>query len=116
MCSSDLYMYMYMSRSHNDWNAMPELLMRLSMSTVADTVIVPAADYLGLGAEGRINTPGTSGGNWQWRMRKGAFTDEIKRKMSEIVGVYGRYYQTKEEAPEEETAPEDESLLEEESF
>ena len=110
------YMYMYMSRSHNDWNAMPELLMRLSMSTVADTVIVPAADYLGLGAEGRINTPGTSGGNWQWRMRKGAFTDEIKRKMSEIVGVYGRYYQAKEEAPEEETAPEDESLLEEESF
>ena len=85
------YMYKYMSRSSNDWKVMPELLIKLSMGTVADTVVVPAADYLGLGGQGRINYPGTSGDNWQWRMKEGAFSDVIKSRMSEIVGVYGRY-------------------------
>jgi 4-alpha-glucanotransferase len=70
-----------------------------------------------LGAEGRINKPGTGTGNWQWRMSEGAFTGEIKRKMAEIVGVYGRYYQEEEKKiPEEEIIPDDENLTEEESF
>ncbi|WP_036612174.1 4-alpha-glucanotransferase [Oribacterium sp. P6A1] len=85
------YIYKYMSRSVNDWKAMPELLIRLAMSTISDTVIVPAADYLGHGSEGRINFPGTSGNNWMWRMKEGAFTDSIKGSIAEIVGVYGRY-------------------------
>ena len=85
------YIYKYMSRSANDWKAMPELLIRLAMSTISDTVIVPAADYLGHGPEGRINFPGTSGENWMWRMKEGAFTDSIKGVIAEIVGVYGRY-------------------------
>jgi len=95
------YMYTYMSRSNNDWAAMPELLIRMSMGTIADTVIVPAADYLNLGAEARINEPGTSINNWQWRMKEGAFTDDVKRKISEIIGVYGRYVQAQPAPPEE---------------
>lgn len=98
------YIYKYMSRSDNDWKAMPELLIRLSMSTIADTVIVPAADYLGHGLEGRINYPGTSGENWKWRMKEGAFTDEIKGVMAEIAGVYGRYQKALPK-PDSETSP-----------
>lgn len=101
------YMYMYMSRSHNDWKYMPELLIRLSMSTIADTVIVPVADYLNLGAEARINQPGTSLNNWQWRMKEDAFNDADKRKISEIVGVYGRYIKANPvPAPDEESSEE----------
>ena len=28
-------------------------------------------DVLGLGAESRMNTPGTAGGNWVWRLLPG---------------------------------------------
>ena len=35
----------------------------------ADTAIAPMQDLLGLGAEARMNFPGTVGGNWLWRMR-----------------------------------------------
>ena len=31
------------------------------------------ADWLELGAEGRINTPGTGMGNWIWRAKEDAF-------------------------------------------
>ncbi len=85
------YIYQYTSRSGNDWYAMPELLIKCAMGTIADTVIIPAADYLGLEGEARINQPGTSGANWQWRMQEGAFTEHEKQVMAEIVGVYGRY-------------------------
>ena len=35
----------------------------------AEYAILPAADFLGQGREGHINTPGTVGSpNWEWRM------------------------------------------------
>ena len=89
------YMYQYMSRSGNDWNAMPELLIKRAMGSIANTVIVPAADYLGLGAEGRVNQPGTSGNNWQWRMVEDAFTEHEKQVMVGILRTYDRF----QEAP-----------------
>lgn len=96
------YVYQYLSRSSNDWNVMPELLIKSTMSTIADTVIVPAADYLGLGSEGRINQPGTTGENWQWRMLPDAFSEERKRSIAHIIGIYGRY-QAPKELPKEES-------------
>ncbi len=41
---------------------------RLAMFSVADTVIIPMQDVLGLGAKGRMNTPGTTQNNWTWRV------------------------------------------------
>ena len=43
-------------------------IIRKAFDSVADTVIVPMQDWLGLGAEARMNFPGTVGGNWLWRM------------------------------------------------
>lgn len=40
----------------------------------ADTVILAAADILGLGATGRMNRPGRKRGNWSWRLRPGQLT------------------------------------------
>ncbi len=39
-----------------------------AMSSVADTVIIPMQDYLGLGNEARINAPSTKDSNWSWVM------------------------------------------------
>lgn len=40
-----------------------------TMQRPAELAIVPVSDLMGLGAEGRINTPGTLGSpNWMWRL------------------------------------------------
>lgn len=63
---------------------------RLALSSVADTAIIPLQDYLGLGSEARINIPSTLGDNWKWRMRKGQFTDELAEKIRRLMWMYER--------------------------
>lgn len=42
-------------------------MMRSIWASVADFAIVQMQDLLGLGSEGRMNTPSTLGENWTWR-------------------------------------------------
>lgn len=63
---------------------------RLALSTVADTCVIAAQDYLGLGSEARINTPSSIGGNWVWRVKKGVFTKELSQKILKLSKIYGR--------------------------
>lgn len=65
--------------SAGHWTSAEELawtFITLAMASVADTCVIPLGDYLALGSEGRINTPATSTGNWQWRM-----TDQPSREL-----------------------------------
>ena len=43
-------------------------IIRAAFLSPANTAIVPMQDWLDLGAEARMNFPGTVGGNWDWRM------------------------------------------------
>jgi 4-alpha-glucanotransferase len=43
-------------------------MIRTLMASVADTVIFPMQDVLGLGSDARMNTPSVPSGNWRWRM------------------------------------------------
>lgn len=63
---------------------------RAVISCVANLAVIPMQDYLGLGSEARINTPSTLGGNWTWRMKKGAFTKELAAEIREMSELYGR--------------------------
>ena len=63
---------------------------RTALSSVADTVIIPMQDYLGLGNEARINMPSSLGKNWEWRMKKDACTKELAQKILEMVKLYAR--------------------------
>lgn len=63
---------------------------QVALSSVADTVVIPMQDYLGLGNEARINTPSSFGKNWEWRMKKDACTQELAAKMKEMAIIYGR--------------------------
>lgn len=65
-------------------------LIRLGMASVAETCIIPIQDCIGLGSEGRMNTPSTLGFNWQWRLTEGECTDEIAQNLSRMAKVYGR--------------------------
>jgi 4-alpha-glucanotransferase len=66
------------------------VLIRCIMSSVSNTAIAPMQDILGLGSEARMNLPGTSSGNWKWRMKPGAATAEMATKLREMVTLYDR--------------------------
>ena len=65
-------------------------MIRGGMSSVADTFIVQMQDCLGLGPEGRMNTPGTPEGNWRWRLLPGEATPSLAKKLREYARIYGR--------------------------
>ena len=52
--------------------------------------IAPMQDLLGLGAEARMNTPGTNSGNWQWRMSTGDASPDLAARLSQITARTGR--------------------------
>ncbi|HWR17272.1 MAG TPA: 4-alpha-glucanotransferase [Terriglobales bacterium] len=66
------------------------VLIKGVLASVANTAIVPMQDLLGLGNEARMNLPGTSSGNWRWRMKPGALTKELAIRLRELVTLYER--------------------------
>ena len=56
----------------------------------AGLVIVPMQDILGLGGAARMNIPSTVGGNWKWRMKKGANSAKIGAKLKDLAETYFR--------------------------
>ncbi|WP_283674091.1 4-alpha-glucanotransferase [Butyricicoccus sp. Marseille-Q5471] len=65
-------------------------VMRAVWASAGDTAIVTMQDVLGLGSEARMNTPSTLGGNWTWRMRPGAFTETLTRRLYHDTALYRR--------------------------
>lgn len=68
----------------------PRELIRMAMASTADLCIIPVQDWLGLGSEARINTPGTCGDNWRWRLLPGQFTEKTADEMAEMADTYAR--------------------------
>ncbi|MBM6976358.1 4-alpha-glucanotransferase [Intestinimonas butyriciproducens] len=53
--------------------------------------IAPLQDVLGLGADARVNFPGTTGpNNWSWRVRSAAFNGDVSGKLAKITRTYRR--------------------------
>jgi 4-alpha-glucanotransferase len=69
---------------------LPWELIRLAMMSVADLAIIPVQDILGLGAEARMNQPGTGQGNWEWRLLTEQLTPALAEKLRAMTETYGR--------------------------
>ena len=65
-------------------------MIRGAMSSVADLCVIQMQDYLELGSEARINTPGTAGGNWKWRMLPGKLSKSLAKKICRMTEIYDR--------------------------
>ncbi len=65
-------------------------LMKLLWRSVAGITIVQAQDLLGLDNDARMNTPSTTGTNWQWRALKNDFTPILAKKLHYYAHLYGR--------------------------
>lgn len=63
---------------------------RAVFASVANTAIVPLQDVLGLGTEARMNLPNSTEGNWSWRYRAGALTNDIAARLKKLSSLYGR--------------------------
>ena len=63
---------------------------RHTLSSPANLAIVSLQDYLELGDEARINTPGTAVNNWKWRLTPEQFDDETCRYMAYVTELYYR--------------------------
>jgi len=65
-------------------------IIRAVMASPANTAIFPVQDVLGLGAEARMNRPGTRDGNWTWRISADALTGEIAARLRAMACLFGR--------------------------
>ena len=67
-----------------------EALIRATLGSVARLAVIPVQDLLALGSAARLNTPGTVGGNWSWRLPPGALTHELAQRYAALNSAYGR--------------------------
>ncbi len=61
-----------------------------AMGSVCDTAVIPLQDYMGLGCDGRINTPGTTNGNWQFRITRDDLADKLREDILFYTKTYSR--------------------------
>jgi 4-alpha-glucanotransferase len=70
--------------------AMPWPLIRAAYASVARLAIVPLQDVLELGGEHRMNTPGTTTGNWLWRFRWDMVAPDRAPRLRRLAELYRR--------------------------
>ena len=61
-----------------------------AMASKAWLAVVPMQDFLGLGSEDRMNTPGTVNGNWQWLLPDHACSEGLAERINMYVESEGR--------------------------
>lgn len=58
--------------------------------SVADVAIAPMQDFLNLGNETRMNFPSTMSNNWQWRVKKDSYDNELAKRINKMTSLAGR--------------------------
>ena len=80
--------YFYLPRAADD--RLRRELIRAAVRSVAGLCIIPMQDYMGLDNSARMNHPSTLGGNWEWRMLPGQFTESLRQQIAALSQLYGR--------------------------
>jgi 4-alpha-glucanotransferase len=70
---------------HSAWS-----LVQLAHAAPARIAIVSAQDLLGLGREGRMNTPGQLRGNWRWQLAPGALNADLAARLHDVAAAARR--------------------------
>lgn len=69
---------------------MPWPLIMAGLKSVPNWFIAPMQDWLALGTESRMNTPGTIENNWSWQLQEGQLTEELADKIATLIQSTGR--------------------------
>ena len=73
-----------------DGTEMNWTFIRAALASVADTVIIPLQDVLGVGSEARMNLPGRASGNWRFRFSWEQLEPAMVRRLKRMVELYER--------------------------
>lgn len=65
-------------------------LIQAALASVANLAVIPMQDILELGTEHRMNTPGTTEGNWQWRFQWEQLSSERASRLAHLVELFNR--------------------------
>ncbi|MBQ9437114.1 MAG: 4-alpha-glucanotransferase [Lachnospiraceae bacterium] len=65
-------------------------MLRGGMASVPKLFIAQMQDYLKLGSEARMNTPGKLEGNWRWRLLPGQANERLAGRIRVMTERYGR--------------------------
>jgi 4-alpha-glucanotransferase len=76
---------------HSNGRAVHWDMIRVVLASVADTVIMPLQDVLGLGTTTRMNLPGTNQKNWRWRLQPRQLHARFSERLRTLTHTYGRH-------------------------
>lgn len=65
-------------------------MIKVCFGSKSETVIIPITDYLSVGGEGRMNTPGKTEGNWVYQIKKGELTQLLAKEIAKLNKKYNR--------------------------
>jgi 4-alpha-glucanotransferase len=65
-------------------------MIRLAYASVASTVIIPMQDILNLDSSARMNKPGATENNWNWRLDPQLLKPEIELQLKKWASLYRR--------------------------
>lgn len=83
--------YLGLSRCASDEKIVWALI-RTAYASASDGCVIQMQDLLCLDNSARMNIPSTiGGGNWAWRMNRGACTKELAKKMKRLAKTYFRF-------------------------
>ena len=68
----------------------PAAVIRAAWGSVAEVAAAQIQDFLDSPKEGRMNTPSTLGGNWEFRTQQADFTPELAKKIRKLNKLYNR--------------------------
>lgn len=80
----------YCGYKDSNWEAGFDSIIRTMFSSSAGLLILPIQDLLGYGSDTRLNTPGTSSGNWEYRVTKEQINSIDKSKFRRLNELYRR--------------------------
>ncbi len=66
------------------------VFIRALLASVADVVLVPFQDVLGMGHEARMNLPASPTGNWRWRFTSEMLTPDVGPRLRDLTMAYDR--------------------------
>jgi 4-alpha-glucanotransferase len=89
----------YLKRAPGTSDVAAPSLVHLDWSSVAALTIAPLQDLLNLGAESRMNIPGSASGNWRWRGRDDLESSKAFLWLRELTEMSHRVEPEKIEQP-----------------
>jgi 4-alpha-glucanotransferase len=74
----------------DDWDEAQRAVIRVMYASHSPLLIMPIQDVLNYGSDTRMNTPGRSSGNWEYRVTKAQLDSIDRNQFLSLAHLYGR--------------------------